>query len=239
MRSDGLGDVAERVDGGAPDGLLVRLEQLQQLEADAHPLARRHVLGSAVGNPPHQVDAVLLHLLVTVLEDGRESRQQVLDGRRHLVHADDVDDGFEGAEDGAEHLGVLLAEVLVEDDAQVAHELLLLARLHDGGDAADEVGHLLAHLGRFVVQTPQDGAADLRQVRLDALAQRVDDGAEAVEHHHVFGGLLLEGVQDAVDELLLEARVDVGRAQVAHDLLHRLHHHFSVLLVLVLQSRKG
>ncbi len=62
LRSDGLGDVAERVDGGSADGLLVRLEHVQQLEADAHPLARGHVLVAAVRDAPHQVDHVLLHL---------------------------------------------------------------------------------------------------------------------------------------------------------------------------------
>ena len=49
------------------------------------------------------------------------------------------------------------------------------------------------------------------------------------------GGLLLEGVQDAVDELLLEPRVDVCGPEVAHDLLYRLHHHLPVLFRLILQ----
>ena len=62
--SDGLGDVAEGVDGGSPDGLLVRLDKLEQLEADTHPLPGRYVLRSPVGYAPHQVYAVLLHLLV-------------------------------------------------------------------------------------------------------------------------------------------------------------------------------
>ena len=44
--SDGLGDVAEGVDRRPPDRLLVRLQQLQQLEADAHPLAGGHILGA-------------------------------------------------------------------------------------------------------------------------------------------------------------------------------------------------
>ena len=107
--------------------------------------------------------------------------------------------------------------------------------LHDDGDLGDEVAGLLAHLGRLVVEAPEDGAADLGQVRLHPLAQRVDHGAEAVEHDRVLGGLLLEGVEDAVDELLLEAAVHVGRRQVGHDLLDRLHHHLAVLLRLVLQ----
>ena len=92
MGSDGLGNVAEGVDGGAANRLLVGLEELEQLEADAHPFAGAHELGAAVGDAAHQLDAVLLHLFVPVLEDGREARQQVLDGRRHLRHADHVDD---------------------------------------------------------------------------------------------------------------------------------------------------
>lgn len=64
LGADGLGDVAERVHGRAADGLLVGLEHLQQLEADAHPLSGAHVLGASVGDAPHQVDAVLLHLFI-------------------------------------------------------------------------------------------------------------------------------------------------------------------------------
>ena len=62
LRPDRLGNVAEGVDGRAADALLVRLEHLQQLKADAHPLARRHKLRASVRNAPHQVDAILLHL---------------------------------------------------------------------------------------------------------------------------------------------------------------------------------
>ena len=63
--ANGFGDVAKRVDGGAADGLLVCLQHVQQLKADAHPLARRHVARTPVGDAPHQVNAVLLHLLVS------------------------------------------------------------------------------------------------------------------------------------------------------------------------------
>mmetsp|Transcript_11483 Transcript_11483/g.22235 ORF Transcript_11483/g.22235 Transcript_11483/m.22235 type:complete len:601 (-) Transcript_11483:2097-3899(-) len=236
LRPDGLGDVAEGVDSGAADGLLVRLEHVEQLEADAHPLARRNVLGAAVGDAADQVNRVLLHRLVPVLKDGRQPRQQVLDRRRHLGHANDVDDRLERAEDRAQHLWVLLAEVLVEYDAQVAHELLLLASAHHDGDARDKVGRLLPHLCALVIEPPLDGAANLRQVRLGARAEGVDDGAEAVEHDgRVLGRLLLKGVEDAVDELLLEALVDVGGGEARDDLLDRLHHHLAVGLALVLE----
>eukprot|EP00962_Isochrysis_galbana_P056214 scaffold28112_cov112-Isochrysis_galbana.AAC.2 len=236
LRADGLGNVPKRVDGRPPDGLLVRAQHVEQLKANAHPLARRHELGAAIGDAADEIDAVLLHHLVPVLEDGREAGQQVLDGRGHLGHPDDVDNRLEGAQNGAEHLGVLLPQVLVQDHTQVAHELLLVARAHHHGDPRDEIGGLLPHLGRLVVEPPLDGAADLRQVRLGALAQRADDGAEAVEHHgRVLGGLLLEGVQNAVDQLLLEPLVNVGGRQRGNDLLDRLHHHLPVRLRLVLQ----
>lgn len=47
--------------------------------------------------------------------------------------------------------------------------------------------------------------------------------------------LFLEGVQDAVDKLLLQLVIDVSCTQVTHDLLNGLHHHLPVLLSLVLQ----
>mmetsp|Transcript_85338 Transcript_85338/g.241568 ORF Transcript_85338/g.241568 Transcript_85338/m.241568 type:complete len:278 (+) Transcript_85338:126-959(+) len=73
--SDGLGDVAEGVHGGSADGLLVSLQQLKKVEADAIPLARRRQLGASVGYSPDQVDAVLLHLLVAILEDRSQTWQ--------------------------------------------------------------------------------------------------------------------------------------------------------------------
>lgn len=48
-------------------------------------------------------------------------------------------------------------------------------------------------------------------------------------------GLFLEGIQDAVDQLFLQSRVDVRRPQIAHDLLDGLHHHLPVLFRLILQ----
>lgn len=36
---DSFGDVTECVDCSSPDGLLVRLEQFQQLKTDPHPLS--------------------------------------------------------------------------------------------------------------------------------------------------------------------------------------------------------
>mmetsp|Transcript_9935 Transcript_9935/g.17046 ORF Transcript_9935/g.17046 Transcript_9935/m.17046 type:complete len:337 (-) Transcript_9935:2069-3079(-) len=118
----------------------------------------------------------------------------------------------------------------------MAHELLLPALHHHHGDSRDKVRRLLAHFRALVVQPELDRPADLRQVGLGAHAERVHHRAEAVEHHvGVVRRLLLEGVQDAVDEELLQTRVDVGRALVLHALLDGLHHHAAVRLALVLQ----
>ena len=48
-------------------------------------------------------------------------------------------------------------------------------------------------------------------------------------------GLFLEGIQDAVDQLFLQSRVDVRRPQITHDFLDGFHHHLPVLFRLILQ----
>ncbi|KAI3477854.1 hypothetical protein L1887_60363 [Cichorium endivia] len=98
-RSDGTRNVAKAVHRSPADGLLVRLEQIQQLKADAHPLARTDKLGALVGDPADEVDARFLHLLVTVAQDGRHARKQIFDGRAHLRHTHHIGDGRLGADD--------------------------------------------------------------------------------------------------------------------------------------------
>ena len=66
LRTQRLRDVPEGIHGRATNRLLLRVQHVQQVEADATPLLRRHELGTAVGDAPHQVDAVFLHLLVAV-----------------------------------------------------------------------------------------------------------------------------------------------------------------------------
>lgn len=61
---------------------------------------------------------------------------------------------FERAENRAQHLGVLLAQVLVEHNAQVTHQLLLFARAHDHRNARHQIGGLLTHARGFVVEAP-------------------------------------------------------------------------------------
>lgn len=105
-----------RVHGSASNGLFVGLEKLQKLEADTHPLPGAHVLGASIGDAAHEVDAVLLHFFVPVLQNGRQPWEQILDGRIHAVHSNHIDNAFQGAQDGPQDLGILLAQVLVQND---------------------------------------------------------------------------------------------------------------------------
>lgn len=59
--------------------------------------------------------------------------------------------------------------------------------------------------------------------------------AESFEHDVVLDSLLLECVDNAVDELHLEALVDVGRAKVRDDLGDDLHDHLAERLAFVLE----
>ena len=61
LRTDSLGDVAERVDRRSSN-------------RDSHPLARRDELGSSVGDTSNEVDRRLLHLFVPVAKDGSHTR---------------------------------------------------------------------------------------------------------------------------------------------------------------------
>lgn len=74
LGTDGLGDVSERVDGRSSNSLLVRLEEVEELEADSHPLSGRDKLGSSIGDTSNQVDRGLLYLLVSIAENRSHSR---------------------------------------------------------------------------------------------------------------------------------------------------------------------
>ena len=69
QRTQALRDVTERVDGRTTDTLLVRLEQVEKLEADMHPFTSGHELGTTIGNTTNQVDCRLM----TVTEDRRQT----------------------------------------------------------------------------------------------------------------------------------------------------------------------
>lgn len=90
-----FGNIPERVDSGSSYRLLMRLEQLEQFETNPHPLPGRHVLRTTIGDPSDQVDAILLHLLVPILQDRRQTGEKVLDWRGHFRHADHVHDGLQ------------------------------------------------------------------------------------------------------------------------------------------------
>mmetsp|Transcript_86974 Transcript_86974/g.243811 ORF Transcript_86974/g.243811 Transcript_86974/m.243811 type:complete len:418 (+) Transcript_86974:455-1708(+) len=236
VRTDRLRYVAEGVHGGSPDGFLVGLQQLQKIEANAVPFARRRQLGATVRDTADEIDAILLDLLVAILQDRSQAWQQILDRRRHLCHTDDVHDRLHSAQNRSQDLGVLFTQVLVQEETQVAHHLLLAALFHDHGNARDQIRSLLPHSRGRRVEPPTDDTGDLRQVRLHTGPQGVHHGAEAVEHdRRVVRGLLLERVHDAVDDLLLEARVDVRHAEVGDHLIDGLHHHLPVWLGRVLQ----
>mmetsp|Transcript_34471 Transcript_34471/g.51075 ORF Transcript_34471/g.51075 Transcript_34471/m.51075 type:complete len:339 (+) Transcript_34471:347-1363(+) len=204
VRTDGLRDVAKGVDRGSSNSLLLRLEQLQKIEANTIPLSRRSQLCSSVGDSPYQVDAVFLDLLVSVLENRSQSGEQILDGRSHLGHTNDVDDGLHSTQDRTQNLWVLFAQILVEEQAQVTHHLLLAALLHHDGDTGDEIGSLLSDARRRRVQAPPDDTRDLGQVGLHSRSEGVHYCAEAVEHDRgIVRGLLLEGVDNSINDLLL------------------------------------
>ena len=57
--------------------------------------------------------------------------------------------------------------------------------LHHNGDSSDQVSCLLTHFGVLVVQSPQDGTADLRQVRFGAQAKSIDDSTKPVQHDNI------------------------------------------------------
>ncbi len=64
----------------------------------------------------------------------------------------------------------------------------LLTCLHDDCNPRDEICRLLSYLGRLVIESPQDGATDLRQVRLHPLPQSIHYGAKPIQHHYILEG---------------------------------------------------
>mmetsp|Transcript_59835 Transcript_59835/g.142534 ORF Transcript_59835/g.142534 Transcript_59835/m.142534 type:complete len:391 (+) Transcript_59835:475-1647(+) len=229
VRTDRLGNVAKGVHCRTTNGLLVCLQQLQQIKANAVPFTRWCQFCTSICNPSNKVNAIFLNLLVSVLQDRRQARQQILHRRSHLCHANDVDNSLHGAQDGTQHLGILFAQVLIQEETQVAHHLLLATLLHDDCNASNQVCSLLSHSCRWCVQAPPDDASNLRQVWLHTGPQRVHHGAEAIEHHRgVIGSLLLERVDDSIYDLLFQAGVDIRHTKVCNGLVNGLHDHLPV-----------
>mmetsp|Transcript_26212 Transcript_26212/g.75629 ORF Transcript_26212/g.75629 Transcript_26212/m.75629 type:complete len:219 (-) Transcript_26212:2063-2719(-) len=118
----------------------------------------------------------------------------------------------------------------------MTQHLLLSALLHHDGDPRDEVSRLLPNPRRRRVEPPPNNTGDLRQVGLHSGAERIDDSAEAIEHDcGVVRRLLLERVDDAIDDLLLEPRVNVRDTEVCDRLVDRLHNHLPVGLRSILE----
>lgn len=128
MGADCFGDVAEGVDSGTTNGLFVGFEKIEKLETDAHPFFSANKLGTSVSDTTYEIDAVLLnlkktksatkstqtiysetHLFVAIAQNGSEPGKQILDRRRHLLHANDVHDALQPSENRTQNLRVLLA----------------------------------------------------------------------------------------------------------------------------------
>mmetsp|Transcript_11367 Transcript_11367/g.19015 ORF Transcript_11367/g.19015 Transcript_11367/m.19015 type:complete len:244 (-) Transcript_11367:1926-2657(-) len=118
----------------------------------------------------------------------------------------------------------------------MTHQLLFVTQRHHHGNARDEVGRLLSHLGRAIVEAPLDRTADLRQERLGALTERIHHRAKTRQHHFgIIRHLFLKSVENAIDKLLFQRAVNVGGTELCHNLIDRLHHHFAVRFALVFQ----
>jgi hypothetical protein len=52
---------------------------------------------------------------MSVFQDGSKSGQEILDGRSHFGHANDIHDGLECSQYGAQNFRVFLAQVLVQN----------------------------------------------------------------------------------------------------------------------------
>ena len=61
----------------------------------------------------------------------------------------------------------------------------LSTSVHHAGDTGDEVGSLLTNLGCFVVEAPENGAADLRKVRFYSRAESIHHNTKTIQHNDV------------------------------------------------------
>ena len=64
----------------------------------------------------------------------------------------------------------------------------LSTSVHHAGNTGDEVSGLLANLGRFVVEAPENGAADLRKVRFHSRTESIHHNTKAIQHDYVLQG---------------------------------------------------
>ena len=73
---NGFSNVSKCVDSSSSDSLLVSLEQLKELKTDPHPFLSRHKLSAPVSYPAHQVNAVLLYLLMSAERNRERERMR-------------------------------------------------------------------------------------------------------------------------------------------------------------------
>mmetsp|Transcript_7468 Transcript_7468/g.20382 ORF Transcript_7468/g.20382 Transcript_7468/m.20382 type:complete len:356 (-) Transcript_7468:1799-2866(-) len=235
--SDRLRDVPKCGNRCASNRLAGRAKHIQELEADAHPLFGVDLVGRAVRDRADELDGLLLHLVVPVSQNRGHSRHKVPDGRRHVLErAHREHDGVECTEDGSKDVGVLLSEILEQDDPQVSQQLFLVTPSQGPGDFCDEVRSALPDLCRLVVQPPLDCPDNLSKVWARALAQGVDHRAESVQYDRSLVRILfLVRVEEPIHQQLLEPGVDVGRAERGNHPVNRLRDHLPVRLALVFQ----
>jgi hypothetical protein len=114
LRSYCLRDIPKGIYSGSPDAFPVSLQHLQEVKTDSHPFLWGHFLSTFVSNFPNQIYTVFLDFLISVFENGGESRQKILDWRSHLAHSHFDHNGFECSQNAAQHLGELLSETLIQ-----------------------------------------------------------------------------------------------------------------------------
>ena len=122
-----------------------------------------------------------MDLLVPVLEDGSEPRQQILYRGSHLGHTNLNHDALEGSENAPEYFRVLLTKALVEIEPKPSETSFFPADPHRVSDLGDQVSCLLPNAYILVVEPPVDCPYDLHEVGLGSEAQGVYDSSEAVE----------------------------------------------------------
>mmetsp|Transcript_74277 Transcript_74277/g.86204 ORF Transcript_74277/g.86204 Transcript_74277/m.86204 type:complete len:270 (-) Transcript_74277:22-831(-) len=166
LRTNSFGNITEGVDSSSSNTFLVSFEQVQQIEADSHPLLCRDVSCTSISNSSNQINTVFLHFLMSVLENRRQTRQKILDWRSHLLHTNDVNNSFQCSEDRTQDFWVLLTEILIKHDAKVSESAFLTTVFHDRSNTGDKISCLLSDSGGFIVQSPLNNVTDLRKIRL-------------------------------------------------------------------------
>ena len=117
-------------------------------------------------------------------------------------------------------------QLFKQHQAQLAQQLVLATLVDHNSETRRKIRGLQRNFCAFVVQLPQDGRHDLRQVRLDTYTKGIYDGVESVLHNLVLRRLFLKRIDDPIDQPNLELFVNgVQCAKRCDGLRDRLHHH--------------